>query len=225
MLSSNFLNIFAKSPIKPMQKHMGKVQKTVSKLEVFFNAVISKDWKKASKYHEEIMKLEADADEMKKEIRLHLPKSLFMAVDRGDLLSILTAQDKIASKAKHVTSIVLWRNMELPTAIVDNYKHFLMRCIEASKQAARAINELDKLIETGFRGNEVNIVADIIVELDNLERDTDSMQVELRKEMFKIEKDFDPIDVIFFYKIIDLTAELADQAQLVGHRFESLLAN
>ncbi len=224
MLTSSLFNIFAKSPIKPMQKHMDKVHKAVILLEDFFKAAFAKDWDKAFKCHNLIMQYESEADEIKKEIRLHLPNSLFMAIDRSDLLILLTAQDKIASKAKHISSIVYWRKLEIPEIIANDYIKFVSGCIEASKQAKRAINELDELIEAGFRGKEVQIVAEMIVELDKLERDTDHMQVELRKQLYSVEKGLDPVDVIFLYKIIDWTGDLADQAQLVGHRLESLLA-
>ena len=207
-----------------MQQHMGKVHSAVKNLPDFFEAAFSKNWDKALEHHNLIMQFESEADELKKEIRLHLPNSLFMAVERGDLLSLLTAQDKIAGKAKHISSIVYTRHMQMPEAIASDYMKFVSRCIDASKQAKRAIHELDELIEAGFRGKEVSIVADMIVELDKLERDTDHMQVELRSNLFKFEKDLNPVDVIFLYKVIDWTGELADKAQLVGHKLESMLA-
>ena len=64
----------------------------------------------------------------------------------------------------------------------------------------------------------------MILELDVVERATDNIQMQLRHDIFSIEKQLDPIDAIFIYKIIDWTGELADQAQHVGHRLESLLA-
>jgi predicted phosphate transport protein (TIGR00153 family) len=225
MRSSGFFNIFAKSPIKPMQQHMEKVYSAIQELRQFFVAVIDGNWELALKSQNLILEFEAEADELKKEIRLQLPTSIFMAVDRVDLLGLLTNQDKIANKAKHIASIVYSRKMVLPKQIAQYYLKFVDRCIDAAKQAKRAINELDELIETGFKGREVKLVADMIVELDKLERDTDYMQVELRKRLFTAEKELNPIDVIFLYKIIDWAGDLADQAQHIGHRLESLLAS
>ena len=42
---------------------------------------------------DEICRLESEADEIKNDIRGHLPKSIFMPVDRRDLLEILILQD------------------------------------------------------------------------------------------------------------------------------------
>jgi uncharacterized protein Yka (UPF0111/DUF47 family) len=40
----------------------------------------------------------------------------------------------------------------------------------------------------------------------------------------KVEKDLPPVDVIFYYKIIEGIGEVADIAQRVGSRVELLLA-
>ena len=224
MLGSNILNVFGQSPIKPMQKHMNDIALCVQELTPFFKAVLKQNWEKASACHQHILELESKADELKKQIRLHLPNSLLMPVARTDLLALLTTQDKIASKAKHLVSVVLSRKMTFPDVIAIEYVQFVEKCVDAILQAEKAIHELDKLLEAGFRGRAVNVVEKMVMKLDQIERDTDEIQVKLRQKIFQIEKTLDPIDVIFLYKIIDWTAGLADRAQHVGHRLESLLA-
>lgn len=224
MLSSGILNIFAHSPFKPMQKHMRLIHECVSQLKPFLVTVLNTNWEEAIAIHKEIMQKEGEADVIKKEIRLHLPVSLFMPVSRSDLLGLLTVQDKIASKAKHLSSIILTRKMQFPDAIKERYQHFLARCIAVTTQANKAINELDELVETGFRGREVQVVETMINELHQLEHESDQLEVELREELFKIEKGLDPVDVIFLYKIFDWTGDMADRAHHVGHLLESILA-
>ena len=101
---------------------------------------------------------------------------------------------------------------------------YLARCIEATEKAADAINELDDLLETGFRGREVVLVEKMINQLDEIEDDTDSMQITLRKDLLALEHDLNPVDVIFLYQIIDWVGDLADLAERVGARLEILLA-
>lgn len=204
---------------------MSRINACVDRLEPFFEQVLEGNWHLAEEQHTAIMQLEATADELKKQIRLHLPNSLFMPVARTDVLGLLTAQDKIASKAKHISGLVLGRRMTIPDMIQNQYMTFVRRCIDASRQANKAINELDELVETGFKGREVRVVEDMIFELDQVERDTDKLQVEVRQQLFQAEKSFDPVNIIFLYKVIDWTGELADRAQHVGHRLESMVAH
>ena len=100
----------------------------------------------------------------------------------------------------------------------------MARSVDAAEKAADAINELDDLLETGFRGREVDLVTKMISQLDEIEDDTDGMQIDLRKDLLAIEKDLNCVDVMFLYQIIDWVGDLADLAERVGARLEILLA-
>ena len=203
---------------------MDKVASCAELLKDFMAFSFAKEWKDAEKVHEDILAHEHQADDLKREIRLHLPNSMFMPVNRTDLLELLTNQDKIASKVKHIASLVLGRKMKLPEALVPDYENFVDRSIAAVKKAKRAIHELDELVDTGFRGPEVSRVNKMIQELDDVERESDKLEFKLRNAVFRLESEHNPLDVIFWYKLIDWTGELADRAQHVGYRLEVLLA-
>ena len=216
--------IFGNSPVKPMQQHMERVFACVSELVPLFEAVVAKDMDKVAEVQKIISNLESEADDLKRQIRLQLPSGMFMPVSRRDLLEILTMQDKIANTSKDIAGTILGRKMSLPDKIAKDYPAYVQRCVDACEQAQVAINELDELVETGFRGHEVKMVQKIINKLDKIEGNTDKLQVKIRHKLFAIEKDLPPIDVMFLYEIIDLTGEVADQSQKVGSRLQLLLA-
>ncbi len=225
MVGSSFIfDLFGKSPIRPLQQHMAKVAACVDELVPYFEAVLAKDWKKATKFQADVSRLEDEADALKKQLRLHLPKGLFLPVSRRDLLEVLTMQDKIANQAKDIAGLVLGRRMEFPAAVGQGFIDYLKSSIAAVHQAQKAINELDELVETGFRGNEVELVAKMIKELDEIEALSDQAQVQIREALYKIEKELHPVDVMFYYQVIDWTGHLADLAQRVGSRLQLMLA-
>ena len=139
-------------------------------------------------------------------------------------MKIVTVQDKVANTAKDIAGIVLGRHMVIPPEIRTAFLNYLKRSIATSAQALRAMDELDELVETGFKGREVNLVEQLIDELDRIESETDEHQVEVRKILFRLEKDLPPVDVIFLYKIIDWVGDLADRASRVGSYLQLLLA-
>jgi predicted phosphate transport protein (TIGR00153 family) len=194
-------------------------------LSGFFEAAIAGDWNKAAEVRGSIEKLENEADDLKKEIRLHLPKSLFMPVPRQDLLELLLVQDKMANRAKDVSGLVLGRRMRIPAAIAEDFLAFVRRCIDAAKQARKSVRELDELFTTGFKGAEVSLVASLIEELDHIETDTDKLQARIRANLFAVEDTLRPVDVVFLYRVIELTGEIADMAERVGRRLELLLSH
>jgi len=176
--------IFGSSPVKPLQQHMAKVMACISKLVPLFEYVIKEDWDHVEKTQKQISDLEKEADVLKKQLRLHLPKGLFMPVSRRDLLEVLTMQDMIANRAKDIAGVILGRKMVLPKIIHDDYLNYVRRCKDACEQANRAINELDELVGTGFSGQEVELVVKMISDLDSIESDTDKLQADIRHKVF-----------------------------------------
>lgn len=224
MARNSILGVFAKSPIKPLEKHIRLVTKSCDQLIPFFEACFKKDWTTAGKIRTKVSKFERDADTLKRQIRLELPGGLFMPVDRADLLELLTQQDKIANKAKDIAGRIFGRKLEIPESLHASFAVYVARNIEAAEKAADAINELDDLLETGFRGREVELVEKMINQLDEIEDDTDEMQVKLRSDLMAIENDINPVDVMFLYQIIEWIGDLADLSERVGARLEILLA-
>ena len=218
------LNLFGCSPIKPLQHHMAKVVECVSELPTLIEAACADDFATVEIQQGRISKLENEADDLKHALRQHLPRSLFLPVDRRDLLEVLTTQDNIANCAKDIAGLVLGRQMRFPDAIRTQLIAFAHRSVDASQQAEKTVNELDELVQTGFRGAEVTLVEDMILEIDRIEKDTDRIQVAVRLELFALEKTLPPVDVIFFYRVIEMVGELADGAQRVGSRLQLMLA-
>jgi len=221
---NSILGVFAKSPLKPLELHIDKVHECASLLVPFFDATNSGDWDEAIKIRKQISLLEKEADSLKREIRLTLPGGLFMPVERTDLLELLTQQDKIANKAKDISGRIIGRQLVLPKPMQDAFGAYLKRCLDAVSLAKRAINELDDLLETGFRGREVELVAKMINELDLIEEDSDDLQIQVRRQLYALESELNPIDVMFTYKIIEWVGGLADIAERVGSRLELMLA-
>ena len=216
--------MFGPSPIKPIEHHMHETYLCAKQLYPFFEAVLLQDWQTAIAIKDKITTLEKKADTIKRDLRLHLPTGLFLPVARTDLLELLSAQDRIANKAEDIAALIVGRQMLIPEALQPLFMPFLHCCLDAAKQACKAINELDQLLESGFRGSELKVVEDMIVTLDKIEQDSDGQLAEIRHRIFELEKDLPAIEVIFLYKLVQWIGDLADHAQTVGGRLQILIA-
>ncbi len=88
MSGSYFSAIFGKSPVRPLQEHMEKILACVRELSPFTEAVLTRDSEAMLIHHRNIVKMENEADALKKELRMRLPSTLFMPVDRRDVLEV-----------------------------------------------------------------------------------------------------------------------------------------
>ena len=147
-----------------------------------------------------------------------------MPIDRTDLLELVTQQDKLANFAKDIAGRMVGRHFAIPEDMQPDFEAYLKRNLDATIQAHKVIDEMEQLLETGFKGRELDLVNRMINELDTIEDDTDQMQIKLRKMLLNIESRFNPVDVMFLYKTLEWVGVLADQAQRVGSRIELMLA-
>ena len=222
--NSPLMALFGRSPVKPMQEHIQKAHACAEKLMDFYDTAVTGDYVAAEKIRLDIARLEGEADKLKKDIRVHLPNSLFMPVPRSDLLELLTQQDRLANRAKDIAGVMVGREMSIPESIRPLMREYLQSSIDTSKKAADALAELDELFETGFGTKEISLVSRLLNALDDQEHRADELEIQARRALRAIEKDHPPIDVMFLYRIIELIGDLADVAQRVGSRLQILLA-
>lgn len=221
---ANLSNLFGRSPIKPLQEHMALAVRAATELIGFFDAVTGNNWDRAREIQQQVVDYEHQADDIKKQLRLHLPKSLFLPVPRTDLLELLAMQDRIPNRAKDIAGIIIGRRMSIPMVMKEQMNEFVQTSVAAAEQALNAINGLDELLETGFSGRELAAVENMIKELDELEEKADRLEIGVRTSLFALEAQLPPVDVMFLYNIIDWVGDIANRAHDVGGRLQLLLA-
>ena len=85
-MAGYFSQIFGDSPVAPIQDHANKVYKAAHALLEFFDCVAAEDWEGVKAHREKIVRLENEADDLKKTIRSQIKTGVFMPVSHGDLL-------------------------------------------------------------------------------------------------------------------------------------------
>ena len=148
-----------------------------------------------------------------------------MPVPREDLMDLVMVQDRIANRALHVAELMLSRRMTVPAALQAAYLEYLQRNIDAAEQANQSIHELDELYTTAFRGAEAKLVTGMLNELDEKQVGIDAAGAAVRNGLFAIEESLSPVDVMFLYKVVELTGDIGAMAERVGRRLEVLLSH
>jgi predicted phosphate transport protein (TIGR00153 family) len=226
MVTTNpLLKLFGQSPFGPLQEHMRVVVDCADKVTGLFDALCAGDEKKIREVRDEIFTLENKADEIKNDLRSHMPKTLFMPVDRRDILEILDLQDSIADTAQDIAGALMVRRPKVLDSIRIPLMDLTGRCIEACHQMARIMEQLDELVETGFRGRGSETVLAMINELNRIETDTDVKSIELLKELFAHESEIDPVSLMVWHRLIRWVGDLADYSEKVGNRLRLLIAH
>ena len=217
-------DLFGRSPIRPMQKHMQAAAECARAIRPVIDAMASGDMEALDRGREIVDKLEHRADELKHEIRGHLPKRLLMAVERRDMLEILDAQDSVADVTQDVAELAALRRMTTPAALQAPLQALVDAALATCAQSESVVNELDELVETGFGRHEVARVESMIMKLNDLESDADLRGEEALRMLFSIEDEIG-VGAYYWYEIIRWIGDIADYAERAGNRIRLLIAS
>lgn len=222
--TSPIAGLFAKSPFKGLKAHIGVVTECVEGMVPLFEALALEDRDRIAELKDTIFSLEERADEIKNDIRSHLPRTLFLPVDRRDLLDLLHSQDSIADTAQDIVGLLVLRGMTVPPFMKDNLGAFVQLNVDAVRKCDEIVNMLDELLESSFRGREAGRVIDMVDELAEIEEEGDKLGMTLVGDIFAREDEMGPLDVIYWERLIEMLGDLADHAQKAGDRLRLLMA-
>jgi len=221
---NTFSRLFGESPFTALQSHMRVVLEAAQEVPPLFQALVAEDQEQVAARKESIFEREEEADRIKNELRVHLPRSLFMPVDRRDLLEILQLQDAIANTAQDIAALLVERRMSIPEFMCEPLLQLTAACVETCELCAQVIGELDELLALGFRGREVDKVDAMLAQLNTSEDRTDELGIALSRALFEHEDELKPVSVMMWYQIIEWIGDLADNAERVGDHLRLLIA-
>ncbi len=215
--------LFCKSPFAPLQTHIDKVASCVGELPALIEAMLAQDLCGIALLSEQISRLEHEADLTKNDIRNHLPRSLFLPLDRGALLEILGLQDAIADQAEKIAHRAAMRKLELLDNMRDEFIVLCEKNMEVFWLAHKVIKELEELLESLFGGIEAEKVKGMVDQIAFYKYETDNLQNQLLKRLYQ---NGDSMSAPAFHLCFSLIEEIGCIAQLsetLGHRVRMLL--
>lgn len=215
--------LFGKSPFAPLQTHMDKVSSCVAELPPLFAALVDQNTDVIVQIAEKISSLEHEADLTKNDIRNHLPKSLFLQVDRASLLDILALQDAIADQAQTIAIHAGRRKLPLLPKIQEDFLNFCCKNVEAFFLARKVIQELEELLESSFGGIEAQKVKAMIEQIAFCEYETTMIKNKLLNLLYQ---EGDEMSYPVFHlaiTLIDEIARIACLSEKLGNKVRMLL--
>ena len=216
-------NLFGKSPFGALLEHTKKVHECVKLVQPLIETFLKNEFDKLDDHHNEIAKLEHEADVIKTEIRRGLGKSYFLSVDRSDLLHFLHTQDEIADAAEDIAVLCTMRNTKIPAVLHDDVLEYVQSAIMMSKQLLKAAESMNDLVESAFGGPEAEKVLSDVEALNRQEWEVDKAARRLLQKMFKIEDQIDPIDIVFCLKIFKEVGKMANHAENTGENLALMI--
>lgn len=216
-------NIFGKSPFGPLLEHTKKVHECVELVRPLCETWLRGDFDQIDDIHNQISRIEHEADVIKTTIRRNIGKAYFLAVERTDLLHFLHSQDAIADTVEDLAVILDWRNTTLPAELHEQVLGYVDLATKASEKLLKAADSMNVLVERAFGGPEQSKVLEDIEALNKQEWEVDRAARQLIKKMFTLEDRMSPVDIFIAMKIFEVIGDLANHAENTGEHLALMI--
>ena len=215
--------LFGKSPFAQLQTHMDKVAECINQIHDLFEALRKEEYEEIDNIVAKLSKLEHSADLIKNEIRNTLPKGLFLQIDRGNVLEILSLQDDLADAAEDVGVLLTLYPLKMIDVLDQEFTLFLSKNIETFNGTRSIIHNLDELVEFTFGGIEAEKVLELIDNVAYCEHEVDIMQRSLLKKLFANEDKFTTASMHLWLRIFDSVASISNLSETLANRIRMTL--
>ncbi len=216
-------DLFGKSPFGPLVEHTKKVHECVEMMWPLMEAAVNEEYELLPDLLDKVSRLEYESDKLKHAIRDSLTRRFFMPVSREDLESYLRRQDRIADSVEDFAVILTIRNTRIHPHLAERFTNFVNQIFQVTGTLLTAAVELHNLAEVSFTGAESKVVLELLEGLGKEEWRADRMARALSREIYSLEKELDPITIIFYEKMLLKIGEIANEAENAGDLLRTMI--
>jgi predicted phosphate transport protein (TIGR00153 family) len=213
-----------KSPFGQLLEHMEKVRECIEILGDGLIKYYNGNYKSFSDLAKKVSEIEHEADMIKRNLRNHLPTSLFMPVDKGKFMWALREQDKILDHAENLVKMLDIRHTKIPKELQEVFISHLKLVMKTVDAMQDAVGNIRDLVETSFVKREREQTKKYIYKVHELEWKADQKKYEMTRGIYNLEKKLDPMDVYHLLKIADWVDDIADHAENVADWIRAMIA-
>ncbi|MHC1576058.1 MAG: TIGR00153 family protein [Methanosarcinaceae archaeon] len=217
------LNVFAKSPFKPLAIHASKGTEAVLKLSEAMDAYFEGDMDRVMVLSEEIDMIEHEADVIKQAVRSQLSSSIMLPVNAEDLLNFLKPQDSIADVTQDVAYWLTLQHHEIQDEIKEGMLDIMSKTVETAKTYEELVGTLSDLLETSFSKKEVEEALSIVPRVEELEHEVDVIEKRLVRLLFKEQDQLGGTGVYHLTELIFTLGKISDKAENASDRLRTMI--
>ena len=219
----NIARLFGKSPFAPLRTHINKVASCIEKLTTLVASLSTADMPTIEKLSTELSELEHEADLTKNDIRNHLPKSIFLPIDRSQFLEILAVQDSIADRAEEVGILLTLHPLENYREFAQSFTELYALTLDVFNSSWKIMREIEELLESSFGGIEAEKVKTMVEETAYKEHKATLAKHVLLKQLFSSETKLSPPAFYLWTKVLEAVSNISGSSERLANRIRMLL--
>jgi predicted phosphate transport protein (TIGR00153 family) len=220
-MRSNFMYLFYKSPFESLKKHADKVGECAKMFSQAMAYHIDRKCEEFDNLTDFVAKLESEADAIKRNIRGHMPRGVWMPVDKFAFFMYLREQDKVLDAVEEALYWLSYR----PEGVEEEMGDDLMYLVESVIPAIERLSPMVEMATRYFRRKYEKTreeIKSVIRDIRQREHEADLVERELKHKIFSEMKD--PVQIFHLVRLVETIGSIADHAQNAADMMRAMIA-
>lgn len=209
------------SPLKDIQEHSEKIKECTWAFQQAMECYTLDQCLRFEEHKGEVLRLEEEANLIKRRIRGHIPKGAVLPVSKFQLFIYLKEQDTILVSVRNALK---WLSYKAETKIPDTLqKDFLLlldSVIEPIEELSEMVSEARKYFKKPNDKKQA-AVKKIIVSIRKMKNDADIIEDRFKHEIFKTVKD--PVMLYHLVKLTEIIGSIATHSENAGDMMRAMI--
>ena len=217
-----FMSMFIASPFDGLQEHAEKVKECAWAFQQAIECHIANKCKTFEEFRQNVVRMESEADAIKRRIRGHLPKGTLMPVDKFQLFRYLREQDRVLDAVEDALNWLSYRSEPgIPEELQRDFFLLVDANIDPIEELSTMVLEARKYFKS-FSEKQRTIVKDIIRNLRRQEHEADKVEAMIKAKTLNM--DIDPVTIFHMITLAEIIGSIADHAENAGDMMRAMIA-
>jgi len=215
------LNIFMKSPFEGIQEHAEKVKECAWVFQQAMECHFAAKCETFEKFRQEVVRMESEADAIKRRVRGHLPKGTIMPISNFLLFRYLREQDSVRDAMEDTLDWISYRSEKMiPENLEKDFARLVDSVIDPIENMNTMVIEARKYFKS-FSEKQRKGVKDIIRSLREQEHEADKYEDAIKRKIFGLN---DAVTIFHLVRLAETIGSIADHAQNTGDMMRAMLS-
>jgi uncharacterized protein len=220
-MRSTFMNLFYKSPFENLKKHADKVSECAT---MFYKAIACHIDRKCEDFDnltDLVAQIESEADAIKRNIRGHMPRGIWMPMEKFAFFMYLKEQDNVIDAVEEALYWLSYRPEGVEEEVGDDLIYLVESVIPAIEKLSPMVELATQYFKRRYEKKREEIKS-VIRDIRQHEHEADFVERELKHKIFSTMSD--PIQIYHLIRLVETIGSIADHAQNAADMMRAMIA-
>ena len=217
-----FLSMFITSPFDGLQEHAEKVKECAWSFQQAIECHITKQCETFEEFRSEVIRMESEADAIKRRIRGHMPIGTVMPVSKFQLFRYLREQDQVLDAVEDALDWLSYRSEPgIPESMHKDFFLLVDAVIDPIEEMSKMVAEARRYFKS-YSEPQRQLVKDLIHTLRQQEHEADKVEDAIKSKLFNME--MEAVTVFHMVRLAETIGSIADHAENAGDMMRAMLS-